>query len=67
MDPGDAQCRTRGRKGVLGVVETEGLDRDSLAAPLWGDGDSLLFREKQMDGFTALVGSGPAFVLVFLS
>ena len=54
------------RRGVLGVVETEGLDR-TLLQRLFGEmGILSFFPEKQMDGFTALVGSGPAFVLVFL-
>lgn len=56
----------RVNEGVLGIVETEGLDR-GLMQRLFGEmGILSFFPEKQMDGFTALVGSGPAFVLVFL-
>lgn len=53
-------------EGILGIVECEGLDR-SLIQRLFSEmGTISFFPESQIDGFTALVGSGPAFVLVFI-
>lgn len=52
-------------KGVLGVVNTDPSNQKLVETFFEGAGQISFIEETQMDAFTALVGSGPAYVFAF--
>lgn len=52
-------------KGVLGIVKTDSENEALMRNLFEGTGQISFIEESQMDAFTALVGSGPAYVFAF--